>query len=115
MSDLRLETLADLTEPELLELLADELIGGGRGLGGPEGRIGLAREWLRSQLEQRRDALCGNEELGRVLTDQNRDLLVDGSAFIDALCTVGFQRPVVTVVAAILITRGYEALCGENA
>lgn len=111
---LEIEDLIALDEGDLLALLADELLGGGRGIsvGDLGKRVEFAKQWIEERTELLRDALCSNEAFRKASSGSTREAWIELSVVVDAVVTIGLQRPIATVVVAILVGRGHRALCG---
>jgi hypothetical protein len=99
-------------ESELLALLGKELLGDGIGYG-PEdpGRYRrFAERWIEERLDRIQAAICDDAGLRVVFSKEMENRLNDVGAVADALSAIA-GRPPLTLLAVILLRRGYESVC----
>jgi hypothetical protein len=111
----RLDGILDLSETELLFRL-DQLVYGDQamsGMGRHEREL-RAREWLERVVNRHRDALCAPL---RNATKDWRDAassLIELATVMDAMVSIGLNKPSATVGAAILMKWGLQKICFGN-
>ncbi|HEY3946186.1 MAG TPA: hypothetical protein VGL78_13245 [Solirubrobacteraceae bacterium] len=107
-------TLTELSEDDLLAMLGKELLGPGIGFG-PEdpGRYRrFAEHWIEERADKIRVAICHDESVQAVFAKDLQDRFNDWAVLADALTTLA-GRPPLTLLAVVLLRRGYEAVCGH--
>lgn len=98
---------------ELLDMLADQVLGKGLGVGpeDPDARREYIYAWMLKKLRPVRDSICNDEQIQALLDSGNREALLELSTVVDIVGTIGLDRPIATTVVAILFTRGCQVLC----
>jgi hypothetical protein len=101
------------SEADLLAELGRQLLGPGLGFG-PEdpGRFRrFASSWIEDRLGDIRAAICADEAVKAVFERDMQERLSDFGVVADALAAM-HQHPPVTLLAVVLLRRGYEVVCG---
>jgi hypothetical protein len=107
------EELLDFGEADLLEILADELLGEGLGFGPADasGRRRFAEDWLVKKMTAVRQLLCNSK--GRsLISGESGDRVVDLATVVDILGSLALGHLVTTILAVIIVKRGADAICG---
>jgi hypothetical protein len=110
--DWELERLLALPENRLLDLLGDQLLGAGRGVGptDPGERRRFANSWLADWFKQHKHAVCGSPAVVLLLSEEGSSAAEDAAVLSDALAA-SLGRPALATVAVILAKRGIALLC----
>jgi hypothetical protein len=98
---------------DVLDALADELLGEGLGFG-PEQRRSrrrFAKDWFEDPLDDFRDRLCADEAVRAAVTGSRKELFIAASTVIDSAGTAVSGRPVTTLVATLVVIYGYATIC----
>lgn len=120
MDDSQALTIAELltaSDEALLDRLAAELFGDGRGaLPGRSHRERAAR-WLEDFVDERRTALCAHPSVAALLDREQFDDLGEATAIAAALATLAGapKGAALTTAAVLLARRGIRAICSPGA
>jgi hypothetical protein len=108
-----MSSLVNESEDDLLLKLDILLYGTEEHISGRELRAALerSRRWVSVWVTRNREKLCEEVRRHGLDRDELHDYLIDIGTVTDIVAQFGFDQPVATVLAAILIKRGLKKLC----